>query len=325
MNILVKTRNCLVLLGIGCLISACTESDAPVTSPEEPPSVSSESQAASSPENQGIDTPNELTWTGCDISKKAYITDLVAAYTEDTGVLVSVKGGGATRGIRTVAGKSSDIGGTCRHSLQNQFPEAEGNIVHTHVAWDALVFFTHPDNPVSNISSDMARKVLQGDIRNWSNLGGPDALILPAFRQQTVMGKLSGVGYMTRLLLFEDPDVEYTSDAIFHTSSGPIEKYIESTSLSFAVTGVSSARKRNVKILSLDGVAATKENIASGAYGLYRPLYLVAHESPSAGARDFLKWVLSAEGQDHISTSGTVNLSQGAALVDVYKHWPENM
>ena len=54
-------------------------------------------------------------------------------------------------------------------------------------------------------------------------------------------GKISGVGYMTRLLLFGEPGVDYTEEALFFTSSGPIEEYVEATPFAFAVTGVSIA------------------------------------------------------------------------------------
>jgi phosphate transport system substrate-binding protein len=263
-------------------------------------------------------------WTGCDISKKAYMTEAARAYAEKTGVEIIVTGGGATRGIRATAGGRADIGGTCRHCLPEVADQEKGAVM-THVAWDALVFFTHKDNPVDSITLDEAKAVLTGRISNWNELRGPDAKILRAFRQQTVEGKLSGVGYMTRLLLFGDAQVDYTQDAIFHRSSKPIELFVQRTPFSLAVTGVSSARKRDVKILALDRVnPRDKKNIASGRYPLFRPLYLVTKGEPEGRVRDFIEWIVGPEGQAELERQGTVTLEEGRKLRDLYKHWPED-
>lgn len=281
-------------------------------------------EAAVAPPETAAPDKVVLAWTGCDISKKAYMLEAAAAYRRATGVEIVVTGGGATRGIRATAGGLADIGGSCRHCLPGLFPDEEKGAVLTHVAWDALVFFTHPGNQVGNLSEDQARGVLLGSVSNWKELGGDDARIIRSFRRQTVQGKLSGVGYMTRLMLFDDTQVDYTDDAIFHTSSGPLEEFVETTPYSFGVTGISSARKRNVKRLAFEGVAPTKENIASGAYRLFRPLYLVTKGEPRGPTRDFLDWILSDAGQAELSRAGTVNLAEGAALKAKFRHWPDD-
>ena len=264
-----------------------------------------------------------LAWTGCGISKKAYMLEAAAAYRKATGVEIIVTGGGATRGIRATAGGQSDIGGSCRHCLPERSDQEKG-VVLTQVAWDALVFFTHPGTRVDGITLDQAKAVLRGTITNWRELGGADVAIIPAFRRQTKQGKLSGVGYMTRLMLFDDPTIDYTHNAIFHVSSGPLEDFVEKTPHSFAVTGVSSAKKRlpRVKILRLDGVAPTKENIRSGDYRLFRPLYLVSRGKPAGLAKEFLDWIVGPEGQAVLSRAGTVTLGEGADLKKKFRHWP---
>ncbi len=194
----------------------------------------------------------------------------------------------------------------------------------TVVGWDALVFFTHADNPVESITAEQARGILMGRILNWSEVGGPDETIVPVFRQQTVSGKLSGVGYMTRLMLFGRPDADYSSEAIFFVSSGPVEEFVAATPFSIAVTGVSSATKRDVRILALDGVEATPSNIASGVYPLFRPLYLVTDGEPTGLAKDFVEWMVGEQGQATMRAQGAVNLKAGEKLFEMYAHWPDD-
>ena len=106
----------------------------------------------------------------------------------------------------------------------------------------------------------------------------------------------------------------------FHTqymvrSSGPLEKAVEKDPYAMGITGISSARKRNVKIQNFDGKTPSYENVKSGDYGLYRPLYLVTGPAPSKKVRDFLAYAASDEGREIIRENGTVPYRDGLQLM----------
>ena len=242
-----------------------------------------------------------LHWVGCGISKKAYMGELAKAYEKRTGVKIDIQGGGATRGIRDVASVTADIGGSCRNRIWGDAEEQGVTMVP--VAWDALAVIVHQDNPVEDITLEDLRKVYLGEIRNWKELGGPDRPILLYARD----GKISGVGRTIRKLLFADYDQQFAASEIF-PSTGPLEKKLLSETAAIAMTGISSARKRDVKILKLEGKYPTYENVKNGDYLLYRPLYLVYNENnPNVAAiNGFIKLADSEEGQEIIRANGTV-------------------
>jgi len=138
------------------------------------------------------------------------------AYKKKTGTVIKLVGGGATLGIRSTLAGDADIGGTCRPCRPDIFPNLEGGGFLTHVAWDAICFITHPSNPVPGITSQQAKDILTGKITNWKEVGGPDQSIILIYRRQTEEGKYSGVGYMTRKLLFQDNTIDYTQKAVLH-------------------------------------------------------------------------------------------------------------
>ncbi len=246
------------------------------------------------------DENNHLSWAGCGITKKAFMKELASAYTKKTGVQIDLDGGGATRGIRdTVAGKL-DIGGTCRMSLPGSEKSELYASLHP-VAWDALAIIAHPSNPVNNLSMQQIRDIYTGKITNWKQLGGRDAQINLYIRR----GKISGVGYAIRQYIFKDSGMEFSSSHIVK-SSGPLEKACEKDPNAMAITGISSARKRKVKILDFDGKSPTYENVKNGGYGLYRPLYLVTSPRPSKLAKDFVEFASSSEGRRIIRENNTV-------------------
>jgi len=251
-----------------------------------------------------------LKWVGCGISKKAFMKELAAGYEKKTGIKVELAGGGATRGIRDAGSNKADIGGSCRFKIDGH--KIERDAYFEPVAWDALVVITHPDNPVKNITLDQIRGVYLGKITNWSQLGGKNAPIRLFARK----GKISGVGRAIRKLVFANYDQEFAASDVVK-SSGPLEKGVEKDINAMGITGISSARKRNVKNLALEGRKPSYDNIRKGEYGLYRPLYLVMSQKSRSKkeVNDFVKFAHSIKGRKIIKANGTVPYLEALQLV----------
>lgn len=252
----------------------------------------------------------ELSWVGCGITRNAFMSDLAAAYKQETGVDISIAGGGATKGIRAITGKQADIGGACRFTLDMSREEAGASMIP--VAWDALVVVVHKSNPVDTISLQQLRRLYQGEITNWSQLGGKRQPLELLIRK----GKISGVGYTLRTHLFEDQDVEFKSKHVF-PSSGPLEKTVEKNPNAIAVTGIASAHKRDFKILKLEGRDPNFDNIRTGNYLLYRPLYLVHSKSSpnSLESNRFIQYALGPKGREIIRRNQVVPYFDGMLLL----------
>jgi len=251
-----------------------------------------------------------LNWVGCGISKKSYMTKLARAYTQSKGLEINLQGGGATRGIRDVANQTADFGGSCRFHLPNS--ELEQITGFEPVAWDALAIIVHPSNPVSNLSLSQIKQIYSGDITNWSKVGGENKPIKLFVRK----GNISGVGYSIRSLIFSDVRKDFVFNKQFK-SSGPLEQAIETDHSAIAITGVSSARLRNVKILSLNDKQPDYQTIKSGHYALYRPLYITYNpKSPKlAQIKDFIKFAHSRRGRKLMVENGVVPYLDALRLV----------
>ena len=253
---------------------------------------------------------NTISWAGCGITKKAFMSELAAAYTEKTGIKIELQGGGATRGIRDTANLKVDMGGTCRMTL----PESANIELHATlhpVAWDALAIIANKRNPVNNITTEQIKRIYTGKITNWKEIGGPNAPINLYVRN----GMISGVGYAIRQYIFQDGGKPFTDQARFVKSSGPLEKAVEKDPYALGITGISSARKRNVKIQGFDGKVPTYENVKNGNYGLYRPLYLVTGPAPSKKVMDFIDFANSEDGRQILRDNGTVPYMDGIGLM----------
>lgn len=75
-----------------------------------------------------------------------------------------------------------------------------------------------------------------------------------------------------------------------------------------AVSGISSARQRAVRMLNPDEVIPTRETVKSGKYMLYRLLFLVVGDEyrTNPDVARFVDYALSTEGQNVIEKAGTL-------------------
>ena len=258
----------------------------------------------------GAVAAEQLNWVGCGISKKAYVTSLAKLFEEKTGIHINIQGGGATKGIRHVASQQADMGGSCRYHLPDDPREAGVGL--EPVAWDALVVIVNKGNPVDDISLQDVKNLFNGKIRNWKQLGGNNAPVEVFVRSS----KYSGVGRTLRSNVFADFDKKLYSTKRFK-SSGPLEKAVVAEKNAIAVTGISSARLRDVKILNLDGVAPTVENVKTGAYKIYRPLYITYNPQSTrlAEIKQFIKFCHSKEGRTAMRKNGVVPYKEALALI----------
>jgi len=252
---------------------------------------------------------NTIHWAGCGITKKAFMAELATGFEKKTGIKVDLQGGGATKGIRKAAKLEIDLGGSCRMTLPDADPSELHATLHP-VAWDALAIIVHKKNPVSDLTTKQIKDIYKGKITNWKQVGGKDAPIKLYVRK----GKISGVGYAIRQYLFQDSDEDFVSSNVVK-SSGPLEKAVQKDLYAMGITGVSSARKRDVKIASFDGKSPSYENVKKGEYGLYRPLYLVTSPAPSKNVKQFIEFAQSNEGREIIRNNKTVPYADALHLM----------
>lgn len=257
-----------------------------------------------------IADPGELNLVSCHVSKTAYVTDLVNAYQQKTGTHINVHAGNSTSAIRDVHNGVADIGGTSRYLIKNELIEAGVELLP--VAWDALTIIVHKDNPVESISLEQAKAIYTGKINYWPELGGTDQKI----EVFALKNKISGNGHTLRELLFSNVDKKINPSRVFESSES-LELALMENPGAIAITGVSSARLQDVKIVALDGVSPSVDTIKSGEYVLYRPLFLSYDpDSPNIDSvKDFIRFVQSRSGRDLMRSNGVVPYREAMSLV----------
>ena len=217
-------------------------------------------------------------------------------------------------GYNRLAEKQTDIffgaypsGHQLEYAAQNST-----NFVFTPIGIEAFVFFVHKDNPIDNLTTEQIQQIYAGEITNWAELGGKNEPIAAYQRNE-------GSGSQSMLIRFMDgkeimePPTEMVNDlmsgiieqvADYHSKSGSI-----GFSFRYYVEGI--IKNPDIKLLSVDGVAPTVENIKNGSYPITTPLYAVTYEgNDNENVDKLLEWVLSDEGQEIIEKTGYAGVAK---------------
>jgi len=184
--------------------------------------------------------------------------------------------------------------------------------VYTPVGLEAFVFFVHKDNPITNLTTEQIKGIYSGEITNWKQLGGKNQEIA-AFQRNEGSGSQS----MLKRFMGQTPLMEAPTELVNSMMSGIIEKVSDyrskSNSIGFSfryyVEGI--IQNPDIKMLSVDGVAPTAENIKNGSYPIVTPMYAVTYkENANENVEQLLQWILSKEGQYIIEETGYVGIAE---------------
>lgn len=178
------------------------------------------------------------------------------------------------------------------------------------ICFDAFVFITHKDNPVENLTVEQIQKIYTGEYTNWEQVGGLDAEIRPYQREmnsgsQTAMENLVMKGKPMALtgatfyfanemssLVSKIGGYQNTPDAIGYTYKYYIDTLYKDDS---------------IKVLSVDGVYPSAENLRNSTYPFTTSYYgVIRADDASTIAADFLAWMVSEEGQRCIAQAGYI-------------------
>ena len=189
--------------------------------------------------------------------------------------------------------------------------EQDTTFVYTPVGTEAFVFFVHKDNPIDNLTTEQIKGIYSGEITNWKQVGGKNEEIA-AFQRNEGSGSQS----MLQRFMGDTPIMEAPTEMVNTMMSGIIEQVSsyrsKSNSIGFSfryyVEGI--IQNPDIKVLSVDGVAPTAENIRNGSYPIVTPMYAVTYEENTNENVDLLlQWILSEEGQYIIEETGYVGVS----------------
>lgn len=201
-----------------------------------------------------------------------------------------------TRGAyKAVVDKKADLIFVAKPSkAQLQYAKENGvDLEFVPIGLEAFVFIVHKDNPVSNLSTAQIKEIYSGKITKWSQVGGANLYIDAVQRNE-------GSGSQSAMISFMQGEAMKRNTLGFFGSA---------IGFSFRYYVETLTKNGKIKILSLNGVYPSKENIKNRSYPVVSEIYAVYDKnSKNPNIAKILKWILGSQGQEIIENSGYVGI-----------------
>lgn len=191
---------------------------------------------------------------------------------------------------------------------QEKYAEERGvKLIYTPIGREAFVFFVHPDNPIEGLTLDEIRSIYAGKTTKWSEFGINGLGRILAYQQEEGNGSQTA---LKRFVMQDTPLMPADKETHVDGMGGMIERvsayknHRNAIGFSFRFYCTALMKNFDVKLLSVNGIAPTIENIENGSYPLASSFYAVIRSDASENTRALVNWMISPQGQALIEKTG---------------------
>ena len=147
----------------------------------------------------------------------------------------------------------------------------------TLVVKDAFVFYVNADNPVDNLSLEQIKQIYGGKAKDWKEVGSKKKGAIEAFQRpkdsenQTIFSRITD-----NCPLMEPPTMErHAAGGVVIHPTADYRNSGNAIGYSYRSQAADLLLKGKIKLLSIDGVAPSPENILNGTYPYVMEYYMV--------------------------------------------------
>ncbi len=222
---------------------------------------------------------------------------------EHPDVRISISGGGSGNGIKALIDGITDIADSSRFIKMKEVKHAVENGVYPvpfAIAYDCIIPVVHPSNPVSNLTIEQLRKIYEGKIKNWKEVGGPNKRIVVISRDTS-----SGTYEVWEKKVMKEARVY--PGALLQASNGAVAQAVAKNKYAIGYIGLGYLNK-HLKAVKVNGIKGSVKTTLDGTYPISRPLFMFTNGWPKGDCKAFINFVLSPEGQKVVKKVGYIPL-----------------
>ncbi len=216
---------------------------------------------------------------------------------------VDVQSGGSSRGIADVRRGVAHIG------MVSRGPDSDEQDLQWYaLARDGIGMIIHQQNTIAALNAAQIADIFTGRIMDWQTLGGPAQKI-------TVVNKAEGRSTLEVFLkFFALKNSTIKPQVIIGENQQGIKTVAGNIGaigyVSIGSAEVAIAEGTAIKLLPMNGVAASVDNVRNGSFPIARTLHLITGAKLTAAARIFLDFALSPAVHDLIEAQYFVPLQR---------------
>lgn len=239
------------------------------------------------------------------LNASQYIAEEYMAKNRDA--RIAVTGGGSGVGISSLQNGTTDIAMASRDIRESEVANIEKNGIKVDeivLGFDGITLVTNKSNPVQNLTSEQLGKVFRGEIKNWKEVGGPDAEIVLLSRDSS-----SGTHEFFKEHIVRKGNAkgteEYAPSTLYMPSNESIKREVATNKFAIGYLGMGYV-DNTTNTLKIDGYPANAENVLSKKYPIAREIFWYTAKERSGDIKGIVDFALSPEGQNIVKSEGFV-------------------
>lgn len=213
----------------------------------------------------------------------------------------------ATAYSKIVTGEADIIFVASPNKAQDEYAKEMGvELVYTPIGKEAFVFFVNAKNPIDNITLEDIQKIYSGEITAWDELGVKNFGSIKAFQREEGSGSQSTMEKLMANKKLKEPEKEDVVDGMggIINQTADYRNYKNAVGYSFRFYSTQMVKNGMIKLLKINSVAPTLENIENGKYPITGDFYAVTRSDADENTLKLLKWIQGEEGQKIIELTG---------------------
>ena len=175
---------------------------------------------------------------------------------------------------------------------------------------EAFVFFVNKENPVEELTLKQIQDIYSGKIKNWKEVGGKDSQILAYQRPENSESQSGMLELVMQGIKITDPVKENVEESMTDIVNVIADYDNKESAIGYSYYYYLSTMytKDSIKLLGVNGVNPTYENIKNGLYDIQTAYYAVIKkdEPTDSPARKLLNAMKSERGQSVAKEAGYV-------------------
>lgn len=189
--------------------------------------------------------------------------------------------------------RAFDLAFVARNPRADELERAEATALQ--LGRDGVYIVTHPSNPLQMLAREDLKKILTGEFNNWSQLG----ISAPEGRDEIqVLMREDGAGMRAVL---EDNVMEgarITPTALLLPTNLDMLAYVAEhpNALGYVAANIWDENSGTHPV-GIDGIPATRENIAAGTYPLLQTIFLIVPQVSDPEITTFVDFLAGPEGR----------------------------
>ena len=221
-------------------------------------------------------------------------------------VKIQVSGGGSGIGFAALQSQTTDLCDASRKAksaeIANCIKAFGARPTEYKVALDGLSVYVNPENSLKELTVAQVGDIFTGKIKNWKEVGGPDAPITVYSRENS-----SGTYEFFKEHILKGKDFVASAQTMPGTAAivQAVVKDKNSIGYGGAAYGGGSKLLSIKKTDTSPAIEPTEENVENGTYPIWRHLYVYVNPALDKGeVAAYLTWIRSDDGQKYVKDIG---------------------